>query len=337
MGNNAATKVADGLYARQDVFRELLDAGVTSLAVAPAGAGFPGQGALLDPSGADRASLVVNDSAFIAINPANNTRAKTLLKDSFALAAEVVEDRKNPGSQRTGQAQADQGEQQRGQQNRRQNRRGGGRGRRGTAGRRGGRGRGQSQQPRKDENTDALADLLEGKKRGLIALGSATDVLHYLDAVGETRFSATILARSIAANDGPFDLVLDELRDLNAPVLMSAQLSQKPNTNQISNPAKDLSGAGIEVGFIVGDNKRAVTALFANLINLVRHGLSGEAALRGVTVVPARMLGIDDQVGSIETGKTANLLLWSTDPLNPTAKLVHVWHAGVDVKEIPRR
>ena len=128
MGNNAATKVADGLYARQDVFRELLDAGVTSLAVAPAGAGFPGQGALLDPSGADRASLVVNDSAFIAINPANNTRAKTLLKDSFALAAEVVEDRKNPGSQRTGQAQADQGEQQRGQQNRRQNRRGGGRG-----------------------------------------------------------------------------------------------------------------------------------------------------------------------------------------------------------------
>ncbi len=335
MGNNAATKVVDGLYARQDVFRDLLDAGITSLAVAPTGAGFPGQGALLDLTGTDHASLVVDDNAFIAINPANNTRTKTLVKEAFTLAAEVVEERKNPASGSTTEEETDDRRQQ--AQRTQQQRRGRGRRGGGRRGARGGGGRGQAPQLRKDENTDALADLLEGKKRGLIALGSATDALHYLDAVGETRFTATILAQRITPNQGTFDLVLDELRSLSAAVLMAPQLSQRPNTNQITNPAGDLIGAGFEVGFIIGDSKPAVTGLFGSLIELVRHGLDADAALRAVTIVPAKILGIADQVGSIETGKAANLLLWSTDPLNPTAKLVQVWHEGVDVKEIPKR
>ena len=47
--NKAADKIADSIYARQDVFGELLHTGVTTLAVHPEGSGFPGQAALLDP------------------------------------------------------------------------------------------------------------------------------------------------------------------------------------------------------------------------------------------------------------------------------------------------
>ncbi|RWZ51297.1 amidohydrolase [Halobacillus fulvus] len=45
-----------------------------------------------------------------------------------------------------------------------------------------------------------------------------------------------------------------------------------------------------------------------------REGLDPEAALRGITIIPARNLGVDDRVGSIEKGKDADLVLWNGHP-----------------------
>lgn len=45
------------------------------------------------------------------------------------------------------------------------------------------------------------------------------------------------------------------------------------------------------------------------------HGLPPEAALRAVTLDAARILGVDRRLGSIETGKDADLVLWSGDPV----------------------
>ena len=50
----------------------------------------------------------------------------------------------------------------------------------------------------------------------------------------------------------------------------------------------------------------------------MRGGLSFEAALAAVTINPARMLGVDDRVGSIEVGKDADLVLWNGKPFEPT-------------------
>jgi cytosine/adenosine deaminase-related metal-dependent hydrolase len=96
--NSAATKVAHAIYARQNIFHTLLEAGVTSLALAPTGTGFPGQGALLNLSGKTRSSLVADDAMFVAINPANNTKAKKLIKDTFASAKKLIEERNKPAA-----------------------------------------------------------------------------------------------------------------------------------------------------------------------------------------------------------------------------------------------
>ena len=70
---------------------------------------------------------------------------------------------------------------------------------------------------------------------------------------------------------------------------------------------------------------------FFKLMELVRCGLDRDAALAGVTLVPAKALGIEDRVGSIAPGKDADLLLFDRDPLDPAAKLVRVWHKGSTV------
>lgn len=47
------------------------------------------------------------------------------------------------------------------------------------------------------------------------------------------------------------------------------------------------------------------------------YGFLPYLALRGVTQVPAKALGIYDKVGSIETGKSADFAIWTGDPIDP--------------------
>jgi len=62
----------------------------------------------------------------------------------------------------------------------------------------------------------------------------------------------------------------------------------------------------------------------------VRYGLddSGLAALRGLTIVPARAAHIDDQVGSIEPGKDADLLVCDGYPVDPRTTVQAVYVDG---------
>ena len=56
----------------------------------------------------------------------------------------------------------------------------------------------------------------------------------------------------------------------------------------------------------------------------MRGGLSHEKALEAVTIAPARMVGVDDRVGSIEVGKDADLVLWNGTPFEATSRVIGV-------------
>jgi len=61
----------------------------------------------------------------------------------------------------------------------------------------------------------------------------------------------------------------------------------------------------------------------------MRGGLAFEDALAAVTLSPARMLGVDDRVGSLDVGKDADIVLWSGEPFQPTSRVVGVLLDGV--------
>jgi imidazolonepropionase-like amidohydrolase len=48
-----------------------------------------------------------------------------------------------------------------------------------------------------------------------------------------------------------------------------------------------------------------------------------------VTTTPARMLGIEKRVGTLEVGKDADLVLWSGQPFEPSSRVVGVVLDGV--------
>ncbi len=49
------------------------------------------------------------------------------------------------------------------------------------------------------------------------------------------------------------------------------------------------------------------------------QGMSPEEAISTITWKNARILGIDDTLGTVEQGKTASLVVWNRDPLDLAA------------------
>ncbi len=57
-------------------------------------------------------------------------------------------------------------------------------------------------------------------------------------------------------------------------------------------------------------------------------GLTREEALALVTINPAKQLGVDNRVGSIEVGKDADIVIYDKDPLSNFSKVQKVWIDG---------
>ncbi|MFT5501612.1 MAG: imidazolonepropionase-like amidohydrolase [Woeseiaceae bacterium] len=63
----------------------------------------------------------------------------------------------------------------------------------------------------------------------------------------------------------------------------------------------------------------------------VANGLSWDAALEAITLAPARMYGVDGQVGSIEVGKEADIVIWGADPLEISSYPEQVYIQGLPI------
>ncbi len=71
------------------------------------------------------------------------------------------------------------------------------------------------------------------------------------------------------------------------------------------------------INFCLTQDSRSATRFLLNHVGMaIARGLSFEAALRGVTINPAKLLGIEDKVGAIEAGKNADLAIFDGNPFS---------------------
>ena len=71
--------------------------------------------------------------------------------------------------------------------------------------------------------------------------------------------------------------------------------------------------------------------------NAIANGLDREAALRAVTLAPARVWGVADRTGSLEAGKDADLVIWSGDPFELTTSVEAVFIGGHEMPRVTRQ
>lgn len=93
-----------------------------------------------------------------------------------------------------------------------------------------------------------------------------------------------------------------------------------------SNPTM-LTEANIEFAFTL-DNLKNKKDFLKNIRKAIKRGLSEENALKALTHTPANMLGVSNQIGSLEKGKVANFLITSDNIFEKEAKIYENWIAG---------
>jgi Amidohydrolase family len=129
-------------------------------------------------------------------------------------------------------------------------------------------------------------------------------------------------------------LVAKELAKANVSVILNPlddlPLDFDRLASTLENAAR-LHRAGVRIAFSSGDTPQA--RLVRQLAgNAVAHGLPWEAALAAITSTPADIFGLGATHGRIAVGQSADLVLWSGDPLEVTSLADQVWIAGRPVE-----
>jgi hypothetical protein len=318
-GSVGFTRVVDNLYPYDPVYRVLLRSGFTDLNLVTSSYG---QAAIVRLAPAAPEDMLLKGEGVLFTPVTNDSASLDVVRTGLETA-----ERAKKGETITGaapQTQAQQGGQARGGQSRR------GGGRRGGAGGRGpiGGGGGFS-----IESLKGWQAVFEGKSPLFVTATSAAAIVHLLKVIEPYKDVKVVLV----APGGALYELLDQLAGKPVRAVIRPTFSFVPNTRDRMDIARLLHQAGIEFAFTQPANQADLVAaqdvpLFS-IATLVKSGLPRQVAIEALTSRPAAFIGIDKTHGTIEPGKTADLLIFTGDPLDPGSQLSRVLIEGRTVYE----
>jgi hypothetical protein len=191
--------------------------------------------------------------------------------------------------------------------------------------------------PEVDRSLAALVPVVEGRMPVVMLVNSEREITRALDLANEFKL------RLIIAGGREADRVADRLAKQNVPVLLSLNLPRRttaaiPEADpepmrvlrervEAQQTASKLAKAGVRFAFESGSLTN-MSDLMLNVGHVIENGLSSMDALRAFTIWPATILGVENQLGSIETGKIANLTITRGDLFDRNSRVVHVFIDG---------
>jgi imidazolonepropionase-like amidohydrolase len=182
---------------------------------------------------------------------------------------------------------------------------------------------------RTDLRMEAMMPVLEGKVPLAVSAARAS-VIHDAIAFAEKqKIRIVILQPRDIAKAGP------ELKAKNIPVILGRTLAlpeqeDDPYDGAFTQPAEAFK-AGVKFAFGTFNNE-FVRNLPYQAATAVAFGLPYEEALKAVTINPAQIWGHAADIGSVEKGKLADLIVTTGDPLEIATQVKYVFIKG---KEIP--
>ncbi|MEM9496113.1 MAG: amidohydrolase family protein [Pseudomonadota bacterium] len=163
----------------------------------------------------------------------------------------------------------------------------------------------------------ALGPVLRGDQPLIVYVYSANEIRNLIRLKNDYRLNVIIAGGTEAW------VVAAELAEARIPVILNPMANlpaQFEDLNATLKNAARLVEAGVSVGFFSpASGSHNLRALTQQAGNAVAHGLEHDAALAALTLWPAQMLGINGDLGSIDVGKIADIVVWSGDPLELTS------------------
>jgi imidazolonepropionase-like amidohydrolase len=178
---------------------------------------------------------------------------------------------------------------------------------------------------KRDLKLEALAPVVRGQLPVLVFADRARDIRNAVEFCDKQKL------KMILAGGEEAYKVKDLLRSKGIPVILRPTLSlpneeDDPYDRLLSQPA-ELAASGVKFAFGSIDNSFA-RRLGQQAANAVAYGLPYDEALKAVTVYPAQIFGVADQVGTLETGKVANIIVTNGDPLELTTDVKYLFIKG---------
>jgi hypothetical protein len=176
---------------------------------------------------------------------------------------------------------------------------------------------------REGEAHPSVNAAIAGRWGAVLVCDSGDDLTGARDALGELgrRFA-------IVHSEDAIDLAA-EAEDLRRPVIVGPY--ELTSDRRVLLGAAALADSGVEVAFRGGYPETDVRGLRITAALAVRHGMDPAAARRAMTLVPAKVAGVGGRIGAIASGKDADLVLFSGDPLRLDARVLEVYVKGVRV------
>ena len=177
------------------------------------------------------------------------------------------------------------------------------------------------------EDARALVPVVLGQQTLMINVHGASDILRVLELADQYDLDIAIVGGTEAWR------VADQIADAEVPVIINP-LGNLPSSFErlgaTMTAAPRLAEAGVTVMFYdegIGytHNARLLPQLAGNA---VASGMKHAQALRAITLTPAEMFGLSRDLGTLERGKLADIVVWDGDPLELTTRPTHVFIEG---------
>ncbi len=198
--------------------------------------------------------------------------------------------------------------------------------------------------PEQDKSLEALLPVLARQMPVVMQADREREIVRALELAREFNIQLIIAGGTEAYK------VSDRLKASNVPVLLSLNF---PRRTAAASPDADpeslrvlrdrveapktagrLAAAGVRFAFQSG-GMTTMSDYLANAARAVEGGLARDEAVRALTIRPAEILGVSQQLGSIEVGKIANLTITSGDLFAKDRRIAHVFIDGRPVELRP--
>lgn len=180
-------------------------------------------------------------------------------------------------------------------------------------------------EPEYDCKLEALLPLLNGDIDAHFHAHRADDIFTAIRIAKEFGF------RLVLVHGTEAHLVADLLQDEHVPIISGPTMTDrsKPELRNLTEQAPGLLyQAGIQTAITVDHPEIPLRLLTMPAMLAMKAGITDWAALEMITRVPAEIMGLSHRIGTIETGKDADLVLFSGHPFDFLSDVRRVWING---------
>src|SRR5271156_1512559 len=190
---------------------------------------------------------------------------------------------------------------------------------------------------KKDLKYEALIPYLKGEKPVVFGAYEGFEVEVAMSIAKE--FHLKVILNHVTHSQG----VLDTIASYKVPVIVGS-IYDAPEANErydaiFSLPAElQKRGVKIALSSVLSDGPSADSRNLPYAAGYaVAYGLPYDEAMKAITLNPAEMFGVGDQLGSLDVGKVANVVIANGDPLDVRTSVQQVFIGGVAIPMTSRQ